>query len=103
MLYKAWIFLENHEVHFRVPVGSIEGPGQILDPIRINSRLPRVPWYGFCSLTLLATGVQTNDKPRGGVFRTPRLFFSFFEHNSGHMKPFLYTKQLKGLISDHAM
>ena len=46
----AWIFLENHEVHFRVPVGSIEGPGRILDPIRITSRLPRVPWYGLCSL-----------------------------------------------------
>ena len=39
----AWIFLENHEVHFRVPVGSIEGPGRLLDPIRITSRLPRVP------------------------------------------------------------
>ena len=46
----AWIFLENHEVHFRVPVGSIEGPGRILDPIRITSRLPRVPWYGLYAL-----------------------------------------------------
>ena len=46
----AWIFLENHEVHFRVPVGSIEGPGRILDHIRMTSRPPRVPWYGLCSL-----------------------------------------------------
>ena len=27
---------------------------------------------------------------------------SFFEHILGHMKPLLNTKQLKGLISDHA-
>ena len=46
----AWIFLDNHEVHLTVPVGSIEGPGRILDPIRITSRLPRVPWYGLYSL-----------------------------------------------------
>ena len=46
----AWIFLENHEIHFRVPTVSIEGQGRILDPIRITSRLPRVPWYGLYSL-----------------------------------------------------
>ena len=47
---KPGFFFENHLVHFRVPVGSIEGPGRVLDPIRITSSVPRVPWYGLWSL-----------------------------------------------------
>ena len=66
----AWIFLENHEVHFRVPVGSIEGPGRILDPIRITSRLPRVPWYGLCSLKGKNIA-HTANFPLWGIFAPP--------------------------------
>ena len=49
-VYKAWNFFENHLVHFRVPVGSIEGPGRVLDHMRITSSVPRVPWYDLWSL-----------------------------------------------------
>ena len=34
-VYTVWIFLEKHKVDSRVPVGSIEGPGRGMDPIRI--------------------------------------------------------------------
>ena len=30
----AWKRLENFEVHFRGPVGSIEGPSQVLDRVQ---------------------------------------------------------------------
>ena len=49
-VYKAWIFFENHLVHFRVPIVSIDGPGQVLDPMRITSSVPRVTWYSLWSL-----------------------------------------------------
>ena len=73
MVNKAWIFLENHEVYFRVPVGSIEGPGRILDPIRITSRLPRVPWYGLCSLKGKNIAHTANFPLRANL-PPPRLF-----------------------------
>ena len=44
--------LEN-KVQLRVPVGSMEGPSRVLDHIRINSSVPRVPWYGFLRRWLL--------------------------------------------------
>ena len=30
--------------------GSIEGPRQVLDPMRVDLRLPRVPWFHFCCI-----------------------------------------------------
>ena len=32
------------------PVGSIEGPWLVLDPMGVSSSIPRVPWYDFCCL-----------------------------------------------------
>ena len=46
----AWKRLENFEVHFRGPVGSIEGPSRVLDLMRVHLSVPRVPWYVFCCL-----------------------------------------------------
>ena len=43
----AWIFLENHEVHFRGPVGSIEGPRLVLDPMEVRSCVPNAHWNFF--------------------------------------------------------
>ena len=34
-------------VHFRGPVGSIEGPWLVLDPMEVRSCVPRVPWNVF--------------------------------------------------------
>ena len=48
--YTAWKRLENFEVHFRGPVGSIEGPSRVLDLMRVHLSVPRVPWYVFCCL-----------------------------------------------------
>ena len=31
-------------------LGSLEGPGWVLDPMRITSSAPRVHWYGLWSL-----------------------------------------------------
>ena len=44
------IFLKNHKVHVRVPVGSIEGPKLVLDPMEVWSCVPRVPLNVFCCL-----------------------------------------------------
>ena len=46
--------IENHKVHFRVPVGFMEGPSRVLDHIRITSSVPRVPWYGCGSQEMTA-------------------------------------------------
>ena len=43
-------FLKNHKVQFRDPVGSIEGPRLVLDPMEVRSCVPRVPWNVFCCL-----------------------------------------------------
>ena len=43
-------FLKNHKVQFRGPVGSIEGPRLVLDPMEVRSCVPRVPWNAFCCL-----------------------------------------------------
>ena len=37
------IFLQNHMVHVRGPVRSIEGPRRVLDPMEVWSCVPRVP------------------------------------------------------------
>ena len=44
------IFLQNNMVHVRGPVGSIEGPRLVLDPMEVWSCVPRVPWNVFCCL-----------------------------------------------------
>ena len=41
---------EYFEVHFRDPVGSMEGPRLVSDPMGVSSCVLRVPWYGFCCL-----------------------------------------------------
>ena len=41
---EACKWLDNFEVHFRGPVGSIEGPRLVLDPMEVRSCVPRVPW-----------------------------------------------------------
>ena len=41
------IFLKNHKVHVRGPVGSIEGPRLVLDPMEVLYCVPRVPWNVF--------------------------------------------------------
>ena len=64
---KAWNFFENLLVYFRVPVGSIEGPGRVLDPIIITSSVPRVPWYGLLSLSrlrILSVGLVRIKEPQ---------------------------------------
>ena len=43
-------FLKNYKVHFRVPVGSIEGPRLVLDLMEVWSCVPRVPWQVLCCL-----------------------------------------------------
>ena len=40
----AWIFLENHEVHFRGPVGSIKGQRLVFEPLQLRSFVLKVPW-----------------------------------------------------------
>ena len=47
---KARNFLKNHKVPIRGPVGSIEGPWLVLDPMEVRSCVPRVPWKGFSCL-----------------------------------------------------
>ena len=34
----------------RSPVGSMEGPRLVSDPMGVSSCVLRVPWYGFCCL-----------------------------------------------------
>ena len=43
---KFWKILEN-KVQLRGPVGSIEGPWLILDPMEVSSSVTRVPSYDF--------------------------------------------------------
>ena len=51
--------LVNHKVHFRGPVGSIEGPCLVLDLMRVHLCVPRVPWYVFLlSQTLVGWGLK---------------------------------------------
>ena len=40
--------LKNHKVQLRDPVGSIEGPRLVLEPIEVRSCVPRVLWNVFC-------------------------------------------------------
>ena len=44
------IFLKNRKVQLRGPVGSIEGPRLVLDPMEVRSGDPRVPWNVLCCL-----------------------------------------------------
>ena len=37
-------------IYFRGPVGSMEGPRLVSDPMGVGSCVLRVPWYGFCCL-----------------------------------------------------
>ena len=37
-------------VYFRGPVGSMEGPRLVYDPMGLISCVLRVPWYVFCCL-----------------------------------------------------
>ena len=37
-------------IYFRGPVGSMEGPRLVSDPMGVSSCVLRVPWYGFCCL-----------------------------------------------------
>ena len=59
------IFLKNHRVHVRGPVGSIEGPRLVLDPMEVRSCVPRVPWnvlYGLeCKNMTDTAGFQVED------------------------------------------
>ena len=45
--FQARMRLENLKVHFSGPVGSIEGPRQVLDPFEVSSCCPRFPWIFF--------------------------------------------------------
>ena len=47
IINKALKRLANLEVHFRGSIGSIEEPRQVLDPMRVNLCVPRVPLYIF--------------------------------------------------------
>ena len=50
LVYTARNFLKIHKVQLRGPVGSIEGPWLVLEPMGVWSRVPRVPWNAFCCL-----------------------------------------------------
>ena len=60
---KARNFLKNHKVPIRGPVGSIEGPWLVLDPMEVRSCVPRVPWNVFCGLVCIHI---TNTANSGG-------------------------------------
>ena len=78
----AWIFLENHEDYFRVPVGSIEGPGRTLDPVRIISR---VPWYGLYSLKGKNIA-HTANFPLWGILEECEQFLSIIKISQQFLK-----------------
>ena len=50
LVYTTQNFLKNHKVQLRGPVGSIEGPWLVLDPMEVRSCVPRVPWIVLCGL-----------------------------------------------------
>ena len=50
LVYTARNFLKNLKVQFRGPVGSIEGPRLVLDPMEVRACVPRVRWNVFCCL-----------------------------------------------------
>ena len=44
--------LENHRVHFRGSLGSIEGPRLVLDPVGVSCFVSRVPRNAFLLLRM---------------------------------------------------
>ena len=46
----AWVILKNQKVLLKDPVGPIDGPWLVMDPVEGTSCVPRVPWYDFLCL-----------------------------------------------------
>ena len=54
--------LENFEVHFRGPVGSIEGPSRVLDLMRVHLSVPRASFSLFIKLYFVYKVQGSSDK-----------------------------------------
>ena len=92
----AWKRLENFEVHFRGPVGSIEGPSQVLDAMRVHLSVPRVPRYVFCCLECNKYG----QFPSVGIFGPPWLIrFWAYPYFSLYYQPGWFLLKKKSLPS----
>ena len=65
MEYTAQNFIMNHKVHFRGPVGSIEGPRLVLDPMVVRSCFLRVPRNVFCCLVCKNIAVTADFRGEG--------------------------------------
>ena len=51
LVYTVRNFLKNHMVQLKGPVGSIEGPRLVLDPMEVRFCVSLgVPWNIFCCL-----------------------------------------------------
>ena len=50
LVYTAQNFLKNDKVQLRGPLGSIEGPRLVFDPMEVRSCVPRGPWNVSCCL-----------------------------------------------------
>ena len=74
MAYTAPNFLKNHKVHFRGPVGSIEGPWLVLDPIEVWSCVLRVTWNVVCC-SICKNIADTADFRVGGMIAPSPLPF----------------------------